>query len=81
MNPLGSGGSGVSPQILENIRQIKGIMGLSGNNPMEILQRMNNPMANQVLQMLQTQNPQQVFMSMTRQIGVDPNAIIRELRS
>lgn len=79
MNPLGNG-SGLTPQVLNAIRQAKGMMSFANGNPMEMLRQMNTPQANQVLQMLQTQNPQQVFNSLAGQMGLDANAIMNELR-
>ena len=60
--------STLPPQIMNNIRQIKNMMG------------MNNPMLNQVLQICNGQNPEQVFRNMCKQRGVDPDAILNELR-
>ena len=71
MNPLGNNpGGGLPPNILNNIKQIKGLM----NNK-------SNPILNQVLQICNGQNPEQVFRNMCRQRGIDPEAILRELRN
>lgn len=81
MNPLGNGNiqnGGISPQIMQNIQKVKGMMGMFQGNPMMMMQQ--NPMFNQVLQMCNGQNPKDVFMSLCKQQGCDPNAILRELR-
>ena len=78
MNPLGNGG-GLSPQLLNNIQRVKGLMQMANGNPMMLLQ--NNPQMRQVMQMLQTQNPEQVFRSMANQMGVNPNDILSQLRN
>ena len=77
MNPLGNGG-GLPPQLLNNIKQVKGLMQMANGNPMALLQ--NNPQMRQVMQMLQTQSPEQVFRSMANQMGVNPNDILNQLR-
>lgn len=85
MNPLGNGNlnRGLPPQMMQGIQQVKSMMHMCNGNPDMMLQQMgqNNPMINQVLQMSRGQNLQQVFMSECRRRGVDPNAILRELRT
>ena len=79
MNPLGNGNvGGLPPQMMQNIKQVKGMMNMFQGNPMALAQQ--NPMLNQVMQMCKGQNPEQLFYSMCRQRGVDPNMIINELR-
>lgn len=78
MNPLMKGGQ-LSPQMMQGIRQIKGMMQMMNGNPTALTQQ--NPMFNQVVQMCKGQNPQQVFMSMCQARGIDPNAILNELRN
>ena len=78
MNPLGNGG-GLPPQLLNNIQRVKGLMQMANGNPMALLQ--NNPQMRQVMQMLQTQNPEQVFRNMANQMGVNPNDILSQLRN
>lgn len=82
MNPLRNNTSSIPPDIMSGIKQIKSIMGMSNGNPTQILQQLGNqnPMFNQVLQMCKGQNPQQVFMSMCKKRGIDPNAILNELQ-
>ena len=77
MNPLGNGG-GLPPQIMNNIQQVKGLMQMANGNPMALLQ--NNPQMRQVMQMLQTQSPEQAFRNLAGQMGVNPNEIINQLR-
>ena len=79
MNPLGNNGTQLPPELQQNIQQIKGFMRAINGNPSQLAQQ--NPMFNQVLQMCKGQNPQQLFMTMCKQRGVDPEAILRELRS
>ena len=71
--------STIPPQFLQGIRQAKNIMRMMNGNPMAMAQQ--NPMFNQVMQMCQGQNPQQVFMDMCKARGIDPNAILNELRN
>ena len=78
MNPLGNGAQ-LSPQLMQNIKQIKGMMQMMNGNPMALAQQ--NPMFNQVMQMCQGQNPEQVFMGMCKARGIDPNASLKELRN
>ena len=79
MNPLGNNGTQLPPELQQNIQQIKGFMHAINGDPSQLAQQ--NPMFNQVLQMCKGQDPQQLFMAMCKQRGVDPEAILRELRS
>ena len=89
MNPLNNGNTPtpgqLSPQMMNNINNIKGLMNQfkSISNPNIAMQQMaqSNPMFNQVMQMCNGQNPKDVFMSMCKQKGIDPEAILKELRS
>lgn len=79
MNPLGNGNiGGLSPQMAQNIQQVKGLMRMANGNPMLLAQQ--NPAFAQVMNMCKGQNPEQLFYDMCRQKGIDPNAIINELR-
>ena len=80
MNPLGQNPQSkqLSAQIMQNIRQVKGLMQTMNGNPTVLMQQ--NPMVNQVMQMYKGQDLQQVFMSMCKERGIDPNAILNELR-
>lgn len=83
MNPLGNGNlNNIPPAMMQNIQQLKGIMhACNGNLDMAARQlSQNNPMVNQVLQMYKGQNLQSIFMTECRRQGVDPNAILNELR-
>lgn len=54
----------------------------TSNNPMQVFQQMamNNPRLQPVLNMLnQGANPQQLFVNMCQQRGIDPNAFIRNI--
>ena len=80
MNPLGNGNinmSGLPPQMLQNIQQVKGLMQMANGNPMALAQQ--NPMVGQIMQMCKGQNPQQIFYAMCQQQGINPNEIINEL--
>ena len=55
------------------------MMKMMNGNPMALAQQ--NPMFNQVMQMCQGQDPKQFFMSMCKARGIDPNAILNELRN
>lgn len=82
MNPLGNGNiGGLSPQIKNTIQQVKNAMQVLKGNPIGLIKQMNNPMANQVLKLLETKNPNEVFMSMAKEMGVDAEAILKELQS
>lgn len=81
MNILGNGGmqgGGLPPQLMQQIRQVKGLMQMTRGNPMALLQ--SNPQFAQVMQQFKGQNPQQVFESICKQQGIDGNAIINELK-
>lgn len=79
MNPLGNTNTQLSPQIMQGIRQVKGMMQMMNGNPTALAQQ--NPMFNQVMQMCKGQNPQQLFTDMCKAKGIDPNAILNELRN
>ena len=79
MNPLGNGNIGsLSPQIMQNIQRIKGMMQAVQGNPMALLQQ--NPMLNQIMQKYQGQDLKSVFMNLAQEQGLNPEAIINELR-
>ena len=71
MNPLGRGNT-LSPQLQQNIQQIKALM--HGGTP-------QNNMLQQVMQMCQGRNPETIFRSMCQQRGIDPDAVLRELQN
>lgn len=78
MNPLNN----LPPQLIQSINQIKGFLNMANGNPNEIFQQLGkqNPQFNQILQMCNGKNPQDVFMSMCKNKGIDPNAILKELQ-
>lgn len=81
MNILGGNnmqGGGLPPQLMQQIRQVKGLMRMAQGNPNALLQ--SNPQFAQVMQQFKGQNPQQVFEMMCKQQGIDGNAIINELK-
>lgn len=85
MNPLGNNpikNQTIPPQLMQGIKQVKGIMSMANGNPNALLQQMGkqDPRIGQVLQMCQGQDLQQMFMSMCRAQGIDPNAVIKELQ-
>lgn len=77
MNPLTS--SKLSPQLMQNIQQVKHMMRMVNGDPTVLAQQ--NPMLSQVMQMCRGQNPQQMFMDLCKNRGIDPNAILNELRN
>lgn len=86
MNPLNNETNniqGLPPELMQSIKQIKGIMNMANGNPMQVLQQMggNDPRINQVLQMCKSQNPQDIFISMCKNQGIDPQAVLNQLRS
>lgn len=80
MNPLGNNtqNNQLSPQLMQNIRQVKGMMQILNGNPVALAQQ--NPMLNQVMQMCKGQDPEQFFLAMCKNRGIDPQAILNELR-
>ena len=82
MNPLNSG---INPQMMQNIQQLKGMMQQlkTMQNPNAVFQTMaqNNPQMQQVLQMCQGKNPKDVFYTMCQQQGVNPEQILNMLKS
>lgn len=80
MNPLGNNSNnGLSPQIRQQIQQVKQMRNMFGGNFKTMAQQ--NPMVNQVMQMCNGKNPEQVFMNMCQQRGLDPQAILNELQN
>ena len=79
MNPMNNlYGSGLSPQMMQNIQRVKNMMRMANGDPNAMLQQ--NPMYSQLMQMTQGKNPRDVFYSMARSQGVDPDAFLRELQ-
>lgn len=78
MNPLNN----LPPQLIQSINQMKGLLNMANGNPNQIFEQLGkqNPQFNQILQMCNGKNPQDVFMDMCKSKGVDPNAILRELK-
>lgn len=85
-NPLLSGmstsqGSAVNPQIINRIKNMMQMV-QGSQNPAQVLQNVaaQNPQLRAVMQMCQTGNPQQIFIEMCRQRGIDPNSILQALK-
>ena len=79
MNPLGNGNfGGLSPQMMKNIQQVKGLMQMTKGNPMALAKQ--NPAIAQAMQMCKGQNPEQMFYAMCKQQGINPETILNELR-
>lgn len=84
MNILGNGnvptnnGNGLSPQLMQSVQQVKGLMGMANGNPMALMQ--SNPQIAQVLQMCKGQNPQKMVEQLCKQQGIDMYALINELK-
>lgn len=82
MNPLKNGNTPtnqLSPQMMQNIKQVKGMMQMMNGDPTALMQQ--NPMIGQVMQMCKGRDPQQIFMNMCKQRGFDPNVILNELQN
>ena len=71
MNPLNMS-NGLPPQLMQGIQQVKQIMRMGDLR--------QNPQIQQVMQMCQGQNPQVVFETMCRQMGVNPNDVLNAIR-
>lgn len=78
----------INPQNPYNVNNMAGIRNLyqsfrnSGNNPMQLLQNMamSNPQLQPVFNMLRNgANPQQVFMNICQQRGINAQEFIRNL--
>ena len=85
-NPLGpntglqsQAQNGLTQALRQNIQQVKGVMQAFNGNPQGLIQQF--PMLGQVMQMSRGQNMEQMFYQMCQQRGVDPNAILNELRN
>lgn len=78
MNVL-SNNAGLSQQMLGGIQKAKSLMLMAQGNPMTVLQQ--NPQMQQIMQMCQGQNPQAIFESMCKQMGVNPNDVLNALRN
>ena len=79
MNPLKN-----NNQLNYNIQQIKNMMRKFNiyNNPELAIQQLaqNNPQFNNIMQMCNGKNPKDVFYSMAKEMGVDPEQIINMLK-
>lgn len=71
MNPLNMS-NGLPPQLMQSIQQVKQIMRMGDLK--------QNPQMQQIMQMCQGQNPQVVFETMCRQMGVNPNDVLNAIR-
>lgn len=75
----------IPTQMRQGIAQMKDAYRMirMAQNPQIELQRFvqSNPQIAQLSQMFKGQNMQSVYMNMCKEIGIDPNAIINELRS
>lgn len=80
MNPLGNGnlGGGLPQGLQQNIYQAKQLMNMFNGNPGQVIQ--NNPTLNQIMQIYKGQDLKSVFYNLAQQKGVDPEAILNELR-
>lgn len=71
MNPLNIS-NGLPPQLMQGIQQVKQIMRMGDLR--------QNPQMQQIMQMCQGQNPQVVFETMCRQMGVNPNDVLNAIK-
>lgn len=88
MNPLanmmGGAAGGLNPQAVQAIKQVKQMMNMLGavQNPQAALMAAakQNPALGSVMQMCQGKNPKDVFYEKCKEMGVDPESIISQLR-
>ena len=85
MNPLNNNfNGGLSPQLLQSINQMKTIMNMASGNPNQMVKQLakQNPQLNQILQMCngKGQTPEQLFYAMCSERGIDPQAVLDQLR-
>lgn len=84
MNPLmqsmSPAMSGISPQAVQQIKQMMGAI-TSMQNPQAALMQIaqQNPQISRVLQMCQGKNPKEVFYEQCKQHGADPSSIVSQL--
>lgn len=54
---------------------------MNSNNPMKVFENITiqNPQFRPILEMLKANNPQQVFISLCNQRGIDPNMFIKNI--
>ena len=80
MNPMQQN---LNPNNLAGVRGIINTLKTAGN-PQMLLQQMSaqNPMVAQVLQIVRDYggNPQTAFYAKAKELGVDPNAVLSQLR-
>ena len=81
MNPLRDVniGNGTPPELMQSIKEVKGIMGMLNGNPQAIMQQ--NPMFRQVIEICNGKNPEIVFKSICKQKGIDADAFINALKN
>ena len=74
---LGGNAITISPQVKQAFQMLK-----MAQNPQAMLQQIaqTNPQLANVLQMCNGKNPEQLFYSLCRQNGIDPNSILNQLR-
>lgn len=77
MNPLFGGNAGGGFQINPQLAQVARMMN-GGMNPQAIMAQF--PQLQQAVRMCQGQNPRDVFYSMCKQRGVNPEDILNQLR-
>ena len=73
MNPLFGGGFTINPQLVQMARMMNG-----GATPQAILAQF--PQLQQVVKMCNGQSPKDVFYTLCKQRGVNPDDILNQLR-
>lgn len=67
-----------------NLSQLKNIMNMinTSMNPQEALQQYirQDPTMSKIVQLLQGKNPQEVFYTMCKQMNVNPEDVLKQLR-
>ena len=71
----------INPQLMQQLQLMSNIY-KHQNNPEALIQSLSktNPQLQQVMQMCQGKDPQQVFMQMCQQRGVNPDEILKYFR-
>lgn len=85
MNPLNNNfNGGLSPELMQSINQMKTIMNMASGNPNQMVEQLakQSPQFSKILQLCNTKNqtPEQLFYAMCSERGIDPQAVLDQLR-
>lgn len=82
MNILNQNQTGMPPQFMRGIQEVKKMMSMMSGNPMQsiagIMQQ--NPAISQVIQMCNGKNPEAVFREICKNKGIDADKFMEELK-